>query len=76
MSLGELQELVEGLEVDEFLSRRARAYRELRLEQGALSRSEILNLIVKEPTLLRRPIVVSGRRKIVGFDREALEALG
>ena len=29
----------------------------------------------KEPRLLRRPLVDAGSRLVVGFDREALEAL-
>jgi arsenate reductase-like glutaredoxin family protein len=32
--------------------------------------------MVEEPTLIRRPLVVSGETIVVGFDRDALESIG
>lgn len=36
---------------------------------------ELLELMTQEPTLLRRPLIVAGGQAILGFDRNALEAL-
>jgi arsenate reductase-like glutaredoxin family protein len=42
-----------------------------------LSAEEALELMAKEPNLIKRPLTISGRRLIAGFDRDALrEALG
>lgn len=58
------------------LSRRSRAYKErIGGREADLSDDQLLALLVAEPTLLRRPLVVSGERAVVGFDRPALDAL-
>lgn len=36
---------------------------------------ELIPAIVDEPTLLRRPLIVSDRGSIIGFDRSKLEEL-
>lgn len=65
-----------GLRPADVLSRRARAYRELVGGREAdLTDDELLALIVREPTLLRRPLTARGDRAVVGFDRAALAAL-
>jgi arsenate reductase-like glutaredoxin family protein len=46
------------------------------LDRKPVSDAELVALMAKEPRLLRRPLVVDGRRLVVGFDREALESLG
>lgn len=74
----ELRELLSGLGLRprEVLSRRSRAYKELiGGRETGLTDDEILALLAREPTLLRRPLVAAGGRAVVGFDREALRAL-
>ena len=39
----------------------------------AISRTQLLDLMIQEPTLLRRPLVVAGDVAVVGFDRKGLE---
>ena len=56
----------------DFLSRRAKKYKQLGLEHRAPSNDELIQLMVQEPTLIRRPLVISGDTLIVGFDRDAL----
>jgi arsenate reductase-like glutaredoxin family protein len=36
---------------------------------------EFARAVTNEPNLLRRPILIAGRRVIVGFDREAYGTL-
>jgi arsenate reductase (glutaredoxin) len=65
-----------GLRPADVISRRARAYKELVGGREAdLTDDELLALMVREPTLLRRPLTVRGDRAVVGFDRAALAAL-
>ncbi len=56
------------------LSRRSRAYREL-VGGRELGDDELLDLMAREPTLLRRPLTVRDRRAVIGFDREGLAGL-
>ncbi len=64
-----------GLTAHDVLSTRSRAYRDRGLAERNLSAEELIELMVSEPTLLRRPLVVGGAGTAVGFDREKLEAL-
>ena len=36
--------------------------------------ADLLDLLAREPRLLRRPIISDGRRAVVGFDRALLAA--
>ena len=64
-----------GLSPREVLSLRSRAYRELGLAERDLGDDELIELMVQEPALLKRPIVVSGRGAVVGFKRDQLAEL-
>jgi arsenate reductase-like glutaredoxin family protein len=39
------------------------------------SRSEAIQLMAKEPSLIRRPIVIRGAQMVLGFDEEAYRKL-
>ncbi|MDI3340794.1 MAG: ArsC/Spx/MgsR family protein [Sphaerobacter sp.] len=64
-----------GLTPREALSTRSRAYRELGLAERTVSDDELLDLMVAEPTLLRRPLVLTPGGSVLGFDRKRLDAL-
>lgn len=64
-----------GLRPSEVLSTRSRAYRDLGLAEKQLSEDELLDLMVQEPTLLRRPLIVGPSGALVGFNQKQLEAL-
>ncbi len=63
-----------GLTPSDVLSKRARAYKEL-IGDRDLSDDQLLDLMVDEPTLLRRPLVILGQETVIGFDRKGLERL-
>lgn len=56
------------------LSRRAKAYKEL-IGDSEVAEEELLQLMVKEPTLLRRPLIIHNGCAVVGFDPRALMVL-
>jgi arsenate reductase-like glutaredoxin family protein len=39
------------------------------------SRSEAIQLMAKEPNLIRRPLVIHGSQVILGFDEQAYKKL-
>ena len=53
------------------LSRRSAAYKTLGLAERDVSDDEILDLLVAEPTLLRRPLLVAPDRTLQGFEETA-----
>ncbi len=56
------------------LSTRSTRYRELKLDLEAMSDSELLDLLAREPKLLRRPIIWDGEHAVVGAKRPEVEA--
>jgi arsenate reductase-like glutaredoxin family protein len=39
------------------------------------SRSEAIRLMAQEPNLIRRPVVLRGRRLVLGYDEEAYKEI-
>ena len=64
-----------GLRATDALSTRSRAYADLKLATKELSDAEILELMVKEPTLLRRPLVIGNGAAVVGFNAGDIQTL-
>ena len=61
--------------VRSLLSTRSSQYKALGLDARTPSDAELVALMAREPRLIRRPLVQAGDRLVIGFDREALEAL-
>ena len=51
-------------------------YRELGLKDRTLSKAEAIALMVQDNNLLKRPILIHPKGVIIGFDRDAYDALG
>ena len=62
-------------QINDYLNSRNNVYRELKLKDNPPSREKAIALILKEPNLLRRPVVVRGSKKVWGFDADALKDL-
>jgi Spx/MgsR family transcriptional regulator len=73
----ELRALLERAElsVNEALSTRSRAYTALKLAERNLSDDDLLEFMVEEPTLLRRPLVLGHGATVVGFNAGGIQAL-
>ena len=77
-SRAELVELASRLPggATDLLSRRSTRYRELGLDPSREPAGEaLLDLLAREPKLLRRPIISDGHQVVVGFDRPSIEAI-
>ncbi len=75
MSEDELREIVADLPVADFLNSRNSLYRERNMKQKPPSKEEAIKLILKEQNLLKRPVVIKGKKKILGFDEAELRDL-
>ena len=75
-SENELRDLVAGEPVESFLNSRNVLYRERNMKQNPPSKEEAIKLILKEPNLLKRPVIVKGDKKVLGFsETEAAKLL-
>jgi arsenate reductase len=74
LGAAELRDLFADRDPRDFLNPRSPAFKAMGLVGRTLSREQAIALMVKEPNLLKRPIVVVGTEIIAGFDRERLRA--
>ena len=55
----------------DFVSRRSPVFKQRPLPK---TKREAIDLMLQHPNLIKRPIVVRGRKVVFGFDKDALEA--
>jgi arsenate reductase-like glutaredoxin family protein len=75
LSADELDKLIGDRDYREFLNTRNELYRRKKMKENPPSRTETIRLMASEPNLIRRPVVLAGRRIVLGFDEEAIEKL-
>lgn len=73
LSAEELDALIGDRPVTEFLSTRNEVYKARKMDQKPPSRAEAIELVLKHPNLLRRPILIKGKRQLTGFKPEQWE---
>lgn len=57
---------------EEIISTRSRAFRHLKLDLDDLSLDQLLDLVDKDPSLLKRPIIMDDRRLQVGYNEDEI----
>ena len=69
-----LQDLLKKMQMkpSELLRKKEPAYKELKIQQKNLSESEILDLMLKHPDLIQRPIVEKGSKAILARPAERI----
>ena len=71
----ELEALIGQRDYKEFLNPRNELYRARNMKENPPSRAEAIQLITREPNLIRRPIVIRGSQMVLGFDEEGYKKL-
>jgi Spx/MgsR family transcriptional regulator len=61
--------------IDEILATRSQTFKRLDLDFDELTVNELLELLHKEPKLLRRPILIDGKKLVVGYNPNELMKL-
>lgn len=64
-----------GLTLRDVLSRRSKVYQARSAEIDALDDEQLLSLMLEEPTLLRRPIVIGANDVVIGHNATKLADL-
>jgi arsenate reductase len=77
LTAGELRELIGklGISPRELLRKAEQVYRDLNLARRELSDDELIELMVANPDLIQRPIVVRGNKAVLGRPPESVEEL-
>lgn len=68
----EIKALLQGKPASDMFSFRSPAFKAQGLEQAKLSDNDLISLMLKEPRLVRRPVVKIGRRIYFGADAKLL----
>ena len=72
LTVAQLDQLIGQRDYKMFLNSRNDLYRERGMKENPPSRAEALRLMSEHPNLIKRPILVSGSRIVVGFDEAAV----
>ena len=74
-SVEELMEIIKKTEngLDEILSTRSQMFKSLNVEIDDLKVSELLEILSKEPKLLKKPIIMNNDNLVIGYNKPALE---
>jgi arsenate reductase len=68
LTADELEKLIGDRDHKDFLNTRSELYREKNMKEKPPSRDEAIRMMVAEPNLIRRPVVIAGGRIVLGFD--------
>ena len=71
----EIDELLQGKPASEMFNFRIPSFKQLGLERDKLSDNELIDLMLKEPRLVRRPVVRIDGKVYFSADRSVLESL-
>ncbi len=58
--------------ISEVFSWRSPSFKSMNLDQGSLTREDLINLMIHEPRLIRRPILRVGNKVIIGGNLNAM----
>lgn len=70
-----LSRVIDEHGLDAVLSKRSPTYKEMKLDERKLSKSEAIDLMLRDPNLMRRPLVLAKGKAILGYDPDEYETL-
>jgi Spx/MgsR family transcriptional regulator len=74
-SESELREIVGDGPIEKFLNSRTPLYRERNMKQKPPSKDEAVKLMLKDPNLLKRPVIIKSKKKLTGFNEAEVKEL-
>jgi arsenate reductase-like glutaredoxin family protein len=75
LTKNELKEIIGDRPVTDFLNTRTPLYRERNMKSKPPSKEEAIKLMLEDQNLLKRPVVIKGKKKIAGFNEAELKSL-
>ena len=71
----ELREIIGEGPIENFLNTRTLLYRERNMKQRPPSKDEAITLMLKDQNLLKRPVIIKGKKKLTGFNEAEVKEL-
>jgi len=72
LSEQELNALIGDRDYKMFLNTRNELYREKNMKESPPARAEAIALMAKNPNLIKRPILIKGKRILLGFNPDEM----
>ena len=74
-SENELRDIVGDGPIENFLNTRTPLYRKRNMKQKPPTKDEAIKLMLKDPNLLKRPVIIKGKKKLTGFNEAEVKEL-
>jgi arsenate reductase-like glutaredoxin family protein len=71
----ELRDIIGDDPIERFLNTRTPLYQERNMKQRPPSKDEAIKLMLKDSNLLKRPVMMRGKRKLMGFSEAEVQEL-
>jgi Spx/MgsR family transcriptional regulator len=71
----ELKEIIGEEPIEKFLNTRTPLYRKKNMKEKPPSKEEAIKLMLKDPNLLKRPVIIKGKKKLTGFNEAEVKEL-
>ena len=75
LSEKELREIIGDGPIEKFLNTRTPLYRERNMKQKPPPKEEAIKLMLKDPNLLKRPVIIKGKKTVTGFSEADVKEL-
>jgi regulatory protein spx len=75
LNRNELTDLIGSTDIREFLNPTSSLFKQRRMRSSPPTKSEAIRLMMEDPNLIRRPIIIKGKRKVFGFEETILQDL-
>ena len=72
LNVNQLSGLLKHFDVEHFLNGNAKSAKDKSPDLTGANRQDVINMIAKDNSLLRKPIIVSGRLITFGYDRRTI----
>lgn len=70
-----LEKLIDESHLEDFVNTRSPAYKERNLDVRNMTKKQAIDLMMQEPNLIRRPLVMAKGKAVFGYDPEAYDAI-
>ena len=71
----ELRDIIGDEPIERFLNTRTPLYREKNMKQKPPSNDEEIKRMLKDSNLLKRPVIIKGKKKLTGFNEAEFKEL-
>jgi Spx/MgsR family transcriptional regulator len=70
-----LERLIDETHLGDFINQRSPAFKERELDLSKLTKKQAIDLMMEEPNLIKRPLVLRGRDAVFGWKPDELDEL-